>query len=132
MFMCDRYLLSEQEAEVVRLSFPSEGAGTSAFKKVISFCIHDSGYFVVLNNDIASMPSKDFFYHEQPMIWLLVYLIAVSMYDLRTRRIPNWSTYPLILAGMIAHFPGHMDLWLDRSRRCQITDGNLAPISRLV
>lgn len=46
------------------------------------------------------------------MIWLLFYLLAVSLYDLRTRRIPNWSTFPLILAGMIAHLPGHMDLWL--------------------
>jgi len=46
------------------------------------------------------------------MTWLLFYLLAVSLYDLRTRRIPNWCTLPLIIAGMIAHFPGHMDLWL--------------------
>ena len=46
------------------------------------------------------------------MIWLFLYLMAVSLYDLHTRQIPNWSTYPLILAGMIAHFPGNMDLWL--------------------
>ncbi len=46
------------------------------------------------------------------MTWLLVYLLVVSLYDLRTRRIPNWCTLPLILAGMVAHFPGHMDLWL--------------------
>ncbi|MBI5953900.1 MAG: prepilin peptidase [Chloroflexi bacterium] len=46
------------------------------------------------------------------MIWLLIYLLAVSLYDLRTRRIPNWYTFSLIIAGMIAHFPGHMDLWL--------------------
>lgn len=46
------------------------------------------------------------------MIWLLFYLLAVTVYDLRTQHIPNWSTYPLILAGMFAHFPGHMDLWL--------------------
>jgi hypothetical protein len=45
------------------------------------------------------------------MTWLLIYLLAVSLYDLRTRRIPNWCTFPLIIAGMIAHFPGHMDLW---------------------
>ena len=46
------------------------------------------------------------------MTWLLFYLLAVSLYDLRTRRIPNWATYPLILAGMIAHFPGPIELWL--------------------
>ena len=46
------------------------------------------------------------------MAWLLIYLLVISLYDLRTRSIPNWSTYPLILAGIIAHFPGHMDLWL--------------------
>jgi len=46
------------------------------------------------------------------MTWLLFYLLAVSLYDLRTRRIPNWCTFPLIIAGMTAHFPGHMDLWL--------------------
>ena len=46
------------------------------------------------------------------MIWLFLYLLAVSLYDIRTHRIPNWSTYPLILVGIIAHFPGTMDLWL--------------------
>jgi Flp pilus assembly protein protease CpaA len=46
------------------------------------------------------------------MIRLLVFLLAVSLYDLRTRRIPNWCTLPLIIAGLIAHFPGRMDMWL--------------------
>jgi len=46
------------------------------------------------------------------MTWLLFYLLAVSLYDLRTRRIPNWCALPLIIAGMIANFPGHLDLWL--------------------
>ncbi len=46
------------------------------------------------------------------MIWLLFYLLAVTLYDLRTRRIPNWCTLPIIIAGVLAHFPGHMDLWL--------------------
>ena len=46
------------------------------------------------------------------MTWLLVYLLAVSLYDLRTHRIPNWCTLPLIIAGMVAHFPGYIDLWL--------------------
>lgn len=46
------------------------------------------------------------------MIWLLIYVLAISLYDLRTHRIPNWYTLPLIVAGMIAHFPGHFELWL--------------------
>jgi len=42
------------------------------------------------------------------MLWiaLLLLTIFVSLYDLRTRRIPNWVTFPLLLAGLIAHFPG--------------------------
>ena len=46
------------------------------------------------------------------MASLLIYLLVISLYDLRTHRIPNWYTIPLILAGMVAHFPGSMDLWL--------------------
>ena len=46
------------------------------------------------------------------MTWLLFYLLAVTLYDLRTHRIPNWCTLPIIIAGMIAHFPGYTDLWL--------------------
>lgn len=46
------------------------------------------------------------------MTWLLIYLLAISLYDLRTHCIPNWCTLPLIIAGMIAHLPGHIDLWL--------------------
>lgn len=46
------------------------------------------------------------------MIWLFIYALAISLYDLRTRRIPNWCTIPLIVAGLIAHFPGHFELWL--------------------
>ena len=63
-------------------------------------------------SDTCPIPTHPSLYHERPMTWLLFYLLAVSLYYLRTRRIPNWSTYPLILAGMIAHFPGHVDLWL--------------------
>jgi Flp pilus assembly protein protease CpaA len=46
------------------------------------------------------------------MTWLLIFILAVSLYDWRTRRIPNWCTLPVIMAGMIAHFPGSLDLWL--------------------
>lgn len=45
------------------------------------------------------------------MIWLLIYVLAISLYDLHTRRIPNWYTLPLIVSGLIVHFPGHLDLW---------------------
>ena len=45
------------------------------------------------------------------MIWLLIYVLAISLYDLRTQRIPNWYTLPLIVSGLIVHFPGHLDLW---------------------
>lgn len=46
------------------------------------------------------------------MTWLLIYALALSLYDLRTRRIPNWATFPMILAGLAAHFPGSPDVWL--------------------
>jgi Flp pilus assembly protein protease CpaA len=46
------------------------------------------------------------------MIWLLIYVSAISLYDLCTRRIPNWYTFPVLLAGFIAHFPGQMGIWL--------------------
>lgn len=46
------------------------------------------------------------------MIWLFIYVLVISLYDLRTWRIPNWCTFPLMIAGLIAHFPGHLDLWL--------------------
>jgi len=45
------------------------------------------------------------------MIWLFIYVLAISLYDLRTRRIPNWYTFPVLLAGFIAHFPGQMEIW---------------------
>ncbi len=46
------------------------------------------------------------------MIWLFIYVLAISLYDLRTRRIPNWYTLSLFIAGIIAHFPGHLETWL--------------------
>ncbi len=46
------------------------------------------------------------------MIWLFIYALALSLYDRRTRHIPNWCTLPVIIAGIIAHFPGPIDLWL--------------------
>jgi Flp pilus assembly protein protease CpaA len=46
------------------------------------------------------------------MIWVFIYSIAVSLYDLRARRIPNWCTLPLLAAGVIAHFPSYPEIWL--------------------
>ena len=46
------------------------------------------------------------------MTRLLFYILLISLYDMRTHRIPNWCTLPVILAGMIAHFPGILDTWL--------------------
>ena len=45
------------------------------------------------------------------MTWLLIYVFAISLYDLQTRRIPNWVTLPILLAGLIAHTPGQMEIW---------------------
>ena len=45
------------------------------------------------------------------MLWLFIFVLAISLYDLRTRRIPNWYSLPLLAAGLMAHFPGTPDLW---------------------
>jgi Flp pilus assembly protein protease CpaA len=46
------------------------------------------------------------------MIWLFIYVLAISLYDLRTGRIPNWYTIPILMSGMVVNFPGTPDLWL--------------------
>lgn len=46
------------------------------------------------------------------MIWLFIYVLVISLYDLQTHRIPNWYTIPVIAAGLILHFPGSVDIWL--------------------
>ncbi len=43
---------------------------------------------------------------------LLALTIAVSLYDLRRGRVPNGVTLPLLIAGILAHFPGTLDTWL--------------------
>jgi hypothetical protein len=40
------------------------------------------------------------------MIWLFLYVFAISLYDLRTRRIP------ILMIGMLVNFPGTPGLWL--------------------
>ncbi|GAB4577515.1 MAG: hypothetical protein Fur0022_02460 [Anaerolineales bacterium] len=45
-------------------------------------------------------------------ILLLLLTLTLSFYDFRTRRVPNWVTLPLLLAGMVIHAPGTMETWL--------------------
>ncbi len=47
----------------------------------------------------------------QDMLWPILFAITifVSLYDLRTHRIPNWVTLPLLAAGLIVHFPGRSE-----------------------
>ena len=47
------------------------------------------------------------------MNWTVLFLIitAVCLYDLRTGKVPNLVTLPLLCAGMIVHFPGTFDIW---------------------
>lgn len=42
---------------------------------------------------------------------LLLLTFALTVYDFRTRRVPNVVTLPLLLAGMIWHAPGTMEVW---------------------
>lgn len=62
--------------------------------------------------DTFHIPVRQSQYDQQPMIWLFIYGLAISLYDLRARRIPNWYTLPLIAAGVVAHFPGRLEVWL--------------------
>ena len=47
------------------------------------------------------------------MTWiaLLLLVIAVSLYDLRTCKVPNQVTLPLLCVGILLHFPGTFDIW---------------------
>jgi prepilin signal peptidase PulO-like enzyme (type II secretory pathway) len=44
------------------------------------------------------------------LIDLFFFTLVISLYDLRTRRIPNWATIPVVIAGLIVHFPGTVTL----------------------
>jgi Flp pilus assembly protein protease CpaA len=46
------------------------------------------------------------------MTWLFMFVLTLRLYDLRTRRIPNWATLPLIFAGFVAHYPVSPEIWL--------------------
>jgi Flp pilus assembly protein protease CpaA len=43
---------------------------------------------------------------------LLVLVLPVSLYDLRTGRVPNGVTLPILAAGLLVNFPGSASLWL--------------------
>lgn len=42
---------------------------------------------------------------------LLIYVLILSLYDLRTGKAPNWATVPLLGAGLLVHFPGTFPVW---------------------
>ena len=44
------------------------------------------------------------------LIDLFFFTMVISLYDLKTRRIPNWATIPMVIAGLIVHFPGTVTL----------------------
>ncbi len=46
-----------------------------------------------------------------PWIILLLLTIAVSLYDLKTGKVPNLVTLPLLGIGIGLHFPGTFDIW---------------------
>jgi Flp pilus assembly protein protease CpaA len=43
---------------------------------------------------------------------LLVLVFCLAVYDGRTKRVPNWVTLPLLIAGLVLHFPGVPATWL--------------------
>jgi len=45
-------------------------------------------------------------------ILLLILAIFLAVYDLRTQRVPNWATLPLLITGLVLHFPGASVIWL--------------------
>ena len=43
---------------------------------------------------------------------LLLLAIGLAVYDFRSKRVPNWVSLPLILAGLLLRFPGALETWL--------------------
>jgi Flp pilus assembly protein protease CpaA len=68
---------------------------------------------VYLFNDTSKRPCPTCRYHDG-MLPVLIPLatIAVSLYDLRRGKVPNYFSLPLLVAGLAAHFPGTLDVWL--------------------
>ena len=46
------------------------------------------------------------------MLALFLYTLVLSLYDFRTGKVPNWATLPLVVAGLLAHFPGTFPVWI--------------------
>lgn len=47
------------------------------------------------------------------LIYALLFLcFIVTVYDFRYRRVPNALTFPLVLVGVVANFPGTPALWI--------------------
>jgi Flp pilus assembly protein protease CpaA len=42
----------------------------------------------------------------------LLYTLTLSLYDLRTGKVPNRATLPVLIAGLIAHSPGTLPVWI--------------------
>lgn len=47
------------------------------------------------------------------MTWiaLILLVIAISIYDLHTCKVPNQVTLPLFCVGVVLYFPGTFDIW---------------------
>jgi len=50
--------------------------------------------------------------HTKMMMLLLLLAVFLAIYDLRTRRVPNWVTLSLLVAGLRLQFPGAPETWL--------------------
>jgi len=50
--------------------------------------------------------------HTEMMMLLLLLAVFLAMYDLRTQRVPNWVTLPLLVTGLVLQFPGAPETWL--------------------
>ena len=43
---------------------------------------------------------------------LLVATFLLTLYDFRYRIVPNWVTLPIMVMGIILHFPGVPEVWI--------------------
>lgn len=43
---------------------------------------------------------------------LLLLAIVLAAYDFRSKRVPNWVSLPLFLAGLLPRFPGALETWM--------------------
>ena len=42
---------------------------------------------------------------------VLVEVVGLALYDIHYKRVPNRLTFPLLLAGLLLHFPGQLETW---------------------